>query len=396
MNSGGAGQKRAHCFVDLGRRCGVERRAKVDVEVDLTNGLAGRFDQQVEQLQDFFFAVERAFDVLAKDVLELFAFFKERRSVLRLDFQQEALIAGVADQRGAFVAIGDEFARGLPADALVAGLEVDFHVLFGTGFAVVVVVVLVNHHVHAAHFVDGVFELGEVRDEDMVDGKPEHALDRLQHQLHSAGCAAAVLPAVRVGGVDAIFFDFAVGLVDRHLQLARDRKHGDRRLARIDAHEQHLVRVRQYGVVVVLCQRAFVIADQQQGLGGTAGGGGEDARCDFDRFVLVKRRDEPADLVARHQRGRDGADQHDCERAQQEAPGDPPAAPRRLGGRWCAGCRHAAGRWRRRRREGRGRNRTHGLAGQWSQSARPAAPAPCASPRKVRDTRYSGADNGLE
>ena len=59
---------------------------------------------------------------LAEDLLELFAVSKEPRAILRLGVQQEALVASVANQRGAFVAVGDEFERLLTAQALIAGL----------------------------------------------------------------------------------------------------------------------------------------------------------------------------------------------------------------------------------------------------------------------------------
>ncbi len=87
---------------------------QLDVEVHLAHRLAGRFDQQLEQLQHLLFAVQVGFDGLADDVLELFTVFKERWPVLGLDVEQEALVAGIADQRGAFVAVGDEFERFLP------------------------------------------------------------------------------------------------------------------------------------------------------------------------------------------------------------------------------------------------------------------------------------------
>jgi hypothetical protein len=41
----------------------------------------------------------RRLDGVAEDPLELFAVFKEFRAVLRLDFEQEALVAGVAGCR---------------------------------------------------------------------------------------------------------------------------------------------------------------------------------------------------------------------------------------------------------------------------------------------------------
>src|ERR1700691_1796966 len=95
---------------------------------------------------------------LAENLLELFAVFKERRPILRLGVQQKALVASVANQRSAFVTVGDEFECLLAAEALIARLQVDFEVLFGAGFAVAVVVALVYSHVDAAYFVDRVFE----------------------------------------------------------------------------------------------------------------------------------------------------------------------------------------------------------------------------------------------
>ncbi len=116
------------------------------------------------------------------------------RAVLRLDFEQEALVARVARERGVFVAVGDEFERLLAAHPLIAGLQVDFEVLFAAGF-VDVVVAAVDGHVDAAHFVDRALELREGDDEHVVDRDAEHALDRFGHQLD---------PADRVGDVDAV------------------------------------------------------------------------------------------------------------------------------------------------------------------------------------------------
>ena len=316
--------------MDLFWRGRVERRFQVDVEVDLAHRLAGGFAQQVEQLQDFFFAGERAFDVLAEDALVLFAVFEDGGAILRLGFQQEALVARIADQRGAFVAVGDEFERFQTAQLLIAGVEVDFEVLFGAGFAVAVVVALVDRHVHAADVVHRLRELLEVGDEHVVDGDAEHLLDGFQHQLHPARGAAAVLPAVGVGGVDAVFFHFPVRLVDRDLQLAGDGQDRDRGLARVNPHEQHLVGVGQHGRGGRVT--AFVVADQQQRLGRTATGGSEHVGRDPDRLVLLERFGQPGDLVERDRRRRSARESHHAHRRHGNAPRQPPAPAWRLGG----------------------------------------------------------------
>ena len=73
-------------------------------------------------------------------------------------------------ERGVFVTVGDEFERFLAAQPLIAGLQVDFEVLFAAGF-VYVVVAAVHGHVDAAHFVDRPLELGEGDDEHVVDAR---------------------------------------------------------------------------------------------------------------------------------------------------------------------------------------------------------------------------------
>ena len=90
------------------------------------------------------------------------------------------------------------------------------------------VVAAVHSHVDAAHFVDRTLELRKRDDEHVVDGDAEQMLDRLEHEVD---------PAIGVGGVDAIGDYFPVWRGERDLQLARDREHRDRRLARIDPHE---------------------------------------------------------------------------------------------------------------------------------------------------------------
>ena len=190
----GSVQERANRFVDLLGRGGVECGQQIDLEGNLAHRLALGEHQQPEEVEHLARAVKVGFNGLAEDSLELFAVFEERSSVLRLGFEQEALVARVAGQRGVFVAVGHEFERFLAAHPLIAGLQVDLEVLFAARF-VDVVVAPVHGHVHAAEFGDRALELREGDDEHVVDRDAEHALDRFGHQLD---------PADRVGDVDAV------------------------------------------------------------------------------------------------------------------------------------------------------------------------------------------------
>ncbi len=344
-----------HGFFELLRRRGVVGREEIHVEGNLADRLARRFGQQLEQLQHLVGTAEIGFDCLAEDLLELFAVFERRGAVLALDREQESLVTSVACQRRVFVAVGDEFERFLAAQPLVSRLQVDFEVLFAAGF-VDVVVAAIHCHVHAAHFRHRALEAGEVRDEHVVYGEvpgaAQQMLDRFDHQLHTTRRTAALLVAVRVGGVDAIRDHFAVGRRERHLKLARDRKHRDRWLARIDPDKQHLVGMRiDLARGIALRRRAFVVADKQQRLRRTLARGRERLWLELHLRMLAQRFDDLVDLAEREGRGPGGGQQHDRERAREE--------PQRHGaplGGWLGGHRSE---WRRRRqrtarRRGRG------------------------------------------
>ena len=138
-------------------------------------------------------------------------------------------------------------------------------------------------------------------------------------------------PADRVRDVDAVHRRRPVRRSDRDPQLARDREHRDRGLARVDPHEQHLVGVRHDEAARVALRRwAAVVADQQQRLGGARAGGREDLRRELHGPVLVERFDDLAHLTERDHGGRPTREQNHADRPQDEAFGHPPAPSRRL------------------------------------------------------------------
>ena len=322
-----AAQERLHRFLDLLRGGGVECGQQVGLEGNLTHRLALRLHEQREQVEHLVGAVQVGFHRPCRGSARTFR--GVRTSVApycALTSSRKRWSRASRDQRGVFVAVGDEFERFLAAHPLVAGLEVDFEVLFAARF-VDVVVAPVHRHVDAAHFVHRALELGEGHDEDVVDRDAEHPLDRFGHQLD---------PAERVGEVDPVDHRRAPGgsivtCSSRGIESIEIVG-----LLGIDPHEQHLVGVRH--------------ARSRRGCSSAAAGGHrrpaaaspalpllrgrEHLRGDLDGLGLAERFDDLADLVERHHRGRPAREQHDAERCQQDALGHPPArvAAARRGG----------------------------------------------------------------
>ena len=100
---------------------------------------------------------------------------------------EEVLLARGADEVGVGVAVAHVLQRLFAAEQLIAGLDVDFRILFGRREAVVrVVVAAVDVDVDAADRVDRADEAEVVDVDDVVDRQPGQFLDHLQGQLRAA------------------------------------------------------------------------------------------------------------------------------------------------------------------------------------------------------------------
>jgi len=164
------------------------------------------------------------------------------------------------------VPVADVLERLLPAQLLIARLDVDLGVGLADGDVVVQVQVApIDLNVHAAEIVDERLEALEVDVDDVIDLDPQHLLDRLDRQLRAAE---------RVGGVDLLGARRAMGGMDRHLQVAGDREHRRVGLGGVEADQEHGVRVSRGGGVD-RARRTFVRPDQQDRLRTAGIGGGE-------------------------------------------------------------------------------------------------------------------------
>ena len=142
----------------------------------------------------------------------------------------EVLLAGGADQVGVGVAVAHVLQRLFPAEQLVAGLDVDFRILFGGRQAGVgVVVAAVDVDVDAVDRVDRADEAEEVDVDDVVDRQAGQFLDHPQGQFRAA---------VGVGGVELVGAEAG----DFDLEVARDRHQRDRVAVGVEAQQHRRVR----------------------------------------------------------------------------------------------------------------------------------------------------------
>ena len=245
---------------------------------------------------------------------------------------QEVLLARHAHEIRVFVAVAHVAQRVLVAQLLVAGLEVDFRVVFGRR-PVDVVVAVVDVHVHAAERVDHVDEAGEVHVHDAVQlQRGKHlVLDRFRGQHHRPPHAAQ--PAAdRVGGVDLLVrVVLPAGRGDVDLEVARYRQHRGLPLCGVEAHQQHRVAVRRVVAIEgVPGPLAPVRAEDQKGLRAAAVDRGDHALRHPDRPRENLRRDT-AHRVQRHRGRGPAAQQRDRHAGNQEAlPHAPPQRRRSL------------------------------------------------------------------
>ena len=170
------------------------------------------------------------------------------------------MLTGGAHEVVVAVAVAHVVERVAAAQALVAGLDVDRRVVGGGGADVAVEVVAVDVGVDAVEPVHERAEAGEVDVDHVVDPDPEHLVERLDGERGAAP---------RVRGVELR----GALARDRHLEVARDREHGDGLGPRAEADEHHRVRAR----VVLGGRGAMVGADQQDRPRRAAGRPGE--RC---------------------------------------------------------------------------------------------------------------------
>ena len=134
------------------------------------------------------------------------------------------------------------------AELLIAGLEVDFGVVFGAD-AVDVVVAVVDVDVDAAERVDHFDEALEGRVDDAVELDAEQVLDRFGREA-CAAVGALERAADRVGAVDLFgVVDLARRGDDLGEEVARDREHRGLPLVGVQAHQQHRVAVGRIGAI---------------------------------------------------------------------------------------------------------------------------------------------------
>ena len=196
-------------------------------------------EDQVEEVEDLIGRLQALVQrrVLPEDPQQLVLLGQQLGDAeLVLRPADEVLLAGLAHDVGVQVAEADERERAadglvVAAQLLIARLDVDARVVVGARRRRVVVAA-VHVGVDAPDRVHEVREAGEVGVDDVVDAQVgEHVgLDRLDQQP---------VAALAVGGVD--LGDAVAGNVD--LQVAGDRHHVDRGGLRVEADQQHRVRV---------------------------------------------------------------------------------------------------------------------------------------------------------
>ena len=140
------------------------------------------------------------------------------------------------------MAVAHVVERVFVAQLLVAGLQVDAGVVGFGGADVFVEVAVVDVDVHAPQRVHHTDEAGEGDVDDPVEPQTrQHFFDRLRGEV-GALVVARQRAAERVGGVDLLGIErFAVGHIDRHEQVARDREHRGLFLFGVEAHQQDRV-----------------------------------------------------------------------------------------------------------------------------------------------------------
>ena len=150
-------------------------------------GLRGAVDGELDEREHLLGAADVGAGVLAERLQQLVAVAEQLRDAeLCAGLAQEVVLAGGADEVVVTVAVADVIQRVTPAQALVAGLDVDRRVVGGHGADVAVEVVAVDVGVHAVEPVHERAEAGEVDVDDVVDPDPEHVLQRLDRERGTA------------------------------------------------------------------------------------------------------------------------------------------------------------------------------------------------------------------
>ena len=272
-----------------------------------------REGDQVEQVVDLLDAADIRVDRLAQRLCYLVVLGEQvEEAELLLGLADEVLLARDADEVRVRVPVADVGERAVGAQLLVAGLEVDRGVAVADGVEVAVVHVDVDAP-DRPHDAD---ERREAEIHDVVDRDAgQRLLDDAQHEVGAAH---------RVGRVELLVGVLAAVAREVDQQVARDREDRGLRVLGVHADQHECVRVQQAHAVDD--RPAVVVADDHDRLRGARRRLRQRGRLD----LLAAESDISRDLRDRADRDRGARgrrEEHDEDRAQEEAREQAEAAP---------------------------------------------------------------------